>query len=208
MKEVGWEHPHQLPDGTRVIVRPVRKDDKEELRRAIRSLSEETTMRRFLRAHVEPSEAVLAQLSDVDQENHVAIAAMIASPDLKSERGAGIARFVRIVGHPEIAESAITVVDEFQHRGLGRILLLELVEIARKHGIKRFRAEVLKDNAAVNSILAQVPHVEVAQSDLSATYEIALNDRNHDHWPLYEAFRAIALSFRRVVELTTGAPKT
>ena len=67
---------------------------------------------------------------------------------------------------------------------------------------------MLKDNAAVNSILAQVPHVEVAQSDLSATYEIALNDRNHDHWPLYEAFRAIALSFRRVVELTTGAPKT
>jgi ribosomal protein S18 acetylase RimI-like enzyme len=202
MKEADWEHGHQLPDGTRVLVRPLRKDDKDELRRAIQSLSEETTMRRFFRAHLEPSEHVLAQLSDVDQVNHVTIVAMVPTPDMKEERGAGVARFVRIKGQPEVAESAITVVDEYQHRGLGRILLLELVGLAKKHGVTRFRAEVLKDNTAVNSILAQVPHVRVAESDTSATYEIALDDGERS--PLYDLFRAIARSIRRVVELTTG----
>ena len=130
----------------------------------------------------------------------VGIAAMIATPDLKEERGVGIARFVRLKDQHDVAESAITVVDEYQHRGVGRILLVELVALARKHGVTRFRAEVLRDNVAVSSILAHVPHVEVAASDLSATYEIALGD-DAVRSPLYELFRAIALSIRRVVKM-------
>ncbi len=204
MREQDWEHPHALPDGTRIIVRPLRKDDKDELRRAIESLSEETTMRRFFRSHLEPSEAVLSQLSDVDQDDHVAIVAMLPTPDLKAERGVGVARFVRMKEQRDVAESAITVIDQFQHCGVGRILLLELVALAQKHGVTRFRAEVLKDNAAVNAILAQVPHVRVAESDTSATYEIALGEGSPERSAIYELFRALARSFRRVVELTTG----
>ena len=204
MKEGDWEHPHALPDGTQLIVRPLRKDDKDELRRAIQSLSEETTMRRFFRSHLETSEEVLLHLSDVDQDNHVAVVAMLPTPDLKAERGIGVARFVRIAGQPEVAEAAITVIDEFQRRGAGRVLLLELVALARKHGITRFRAEVLEENTAVTSILAHVPHVRVAETDTSATYEIAIGDDSPERSPIYELFRAIARSLRRVVELTTG----
>ncbi len=205
MREQDWEHPHALPDGTQITVRPLRKDDRAELRRALEALSEETTMRRFFRSHLEPSEAVLSQLSDVDQENHVAIVAILPTPDLKDERGIGVARFVRIMDQPDVAESAITVIDELQHCGVGRVLLLELVALAQKHGITRFRAEVQKDNAAVNAILAQVPHVRVAESDKSATYEIEIGDGSPDRSPIYELFRALARSFRRVVGLTTGA---
>ncbi len=161
-------------------------------------------MRRFFRVHIKPSEQVLSQLSDVDQDNHVAIVAMLPSPDLKDERGIGLARFVRIKGQREVAESAITVVDDFQHRGVGRILLSELVDLARTHGVERFRAEVLKNNTAVNAILAQVAHVRVAETDVSATYEIALGNAGPDRSPLYELFRVLAHSLRRVVALTTG----
>jgi GNAT superfamily N-acetyltransferase len=204
VRERDWEHPHTLPDGTQLIVRPLRKEDRAELKRAIQSLSGETTMRRFFRAHIEPSEQVLSQLSDVDQDNHVAIVAMLPTPDLKEERGLGLARFVRIEGQPHVAEAAITVVDEYQHRGVGRVLLLELVTLAHKHGITGFRAEVLKENTAVNAILAQVPHVRVAETDTSATYEIALPGDVPANSALYELFRALARSIRRVVEITTG----
>jgi GNAT superfamily N-acetyltransferase len=203
MKEHGWERACTLPDGTRVTLRPMRPDDKAELRRAILALSEETTMRRFLRAHVEPSEAVLAHLTEVDQENHVAVVAVVASPDLKEERFAAVGRFVRMPDNPAVAESAVTVADDFQHRGLGRVMLMELVWLARRHGITRFRAEVLKDNLPVNTILSHVQSKKVAESDLSATFEVDLGE-DPDHPVIYDLFRAVARSFRRVVELTTG----
>lgn len=204
MKEQAWEHPHTLPDGTQIVVRPLSRDDRPELKRALESLSEETMMRRFFRAHLPASEEVLTQLFDVDQENHVAIVAVLPTPDLKTERGIGLARFVRIEGQRDVAESAITVVDDFQHRGVGRILLLELVAIARHHGIAAFRAEVLLGNDAVNGILAKVPHVRVAQTDETATYEIALPQDDSTRSGLYELFRAIARSLRRAVGITSG----
>jgi GNAT superfamily N-acetyltransferase len=63
------------------------------------------------------------------------------------DRGiAGVARFARDDLDPAIAEVAILVADEWQHRGLARQLLRPLAERARSAGIERFRAEVQADN--------------------------------------------------------------
>jgi GNAT superfamily N-acetyltransferase len=63
------------------------------------------------------------------------------------DRGiAGVARFARDDLDPAIAEVAILVADEWQHRGLARQLLRPLAERARSAGIERFRAEIQADN--------------------------------------------------------------
>jgi RimJ/RimL family protein N-acetyltransferase len=164
-----------LADGTRVTLRPLRHEDRADVAHALATLSEKTAMRRFFRAHVDPSEEVLTYLTDVDQVDHVAIVATTPSPDLKQEHLIGVARFVRSKDDPSRAEAAITVLDEHQRRGIGRVLLDALVAAATDAGVTRFRADVLKENDAMMSILAQVGATKVAEADGCATFDVELN---------------------------------
>ncbi len=138
----GWKVRRVLPDGTVVWLRPVGPDDKEELRREFLALSEQSRYYRFLQFGTEPTEDLLTYLTTVDQKDHVAIGATIESPDLKTERGIGIARFVRLQDAPDTAEAAVTVVDDMHRRGVGGVLLRELLEAARARGIRTLRGEV------------------------------------------------------------------
>ncbi len=151
-----WSVERVLSDGTAVTLRPLHADDKEAFREAFRALSPAARYMRFFSVVTEPSEHVLRYLTDVDQRDHVAIVATTASVDLKSERGVGVARFVRVKGEPHVAEAAVTVLDEFQGRGLGALLLVELARAALARGVHVFRGEVLATNAPMLSILRQV----------------------------------------------------
>lgn len=50
---------------------------------------------------------------------------------------------------PDVAEVAVTVLDAYQGRGLGTLLLGLLSRDAATHGIRTFRAYVLEHNAAM-----------------------------------------------------------
>ena len=52
----------------------------------------------------------------------------------------GIARYVRDRDDPQTAEIAVTVVDDWQGRGLGTELLTQLSGRARREGVLRFTA--------------------------------------------------------------------
>ena len=146
---------HSLPDGSTVRLRLIRPSDRAVLRQGIRELSPESRYARFF-ADPLPSEEMLTYLTEVDGFNHVAIVASIDSLDLKTERAAGVGRFVRLKDTPDAAEAAITVGDLDQGKGLGQILLRALVDAARERGITRFRGEVLASNARVIHILERV----------------------------------------------------
>ncbi len=61
----------------------------------------------------------------------------------------GIVRFLRFERNPARAEVAATVVDGFQGRGLGRLLLLRLTEAARERGVRAFHCELAERNLPV-----------------------------------------------------------
>jgi len=170
-----WRVTRELQDGTLVTIRPVTPDDREELRRGILELSPQSSYFRFLRTGTVPSDELLTYLTDVDQKDHVAIGAAIATPDLKSERGVGIARFVRLAS-PATAEAAVTVADDMQRRGVGRVLLRELLRAAQARQIRTIRAEVLADNEHMRSILARTGAQEVPEEsgDGTIAYDIAI----------------------------------
>jgi len=141
-----------LKDGTRVVLRMVRPSDREHLRRGFARMSPKSRYFRFFTAKESLSEEELRRLTEVDGENHVAIGAVRPGNDGDGE-GLGIARFFRLRDEPDVAEPAIAVVDDFQGRGLGTLLLHRLGAAAMERGITCFRCEVLADNQRMRSIL-------------------------------------------------------
>jgi RimJ/RimL family protein N-acetyltransferase len=200
----GFELRRALKNGQTVLIRPITAEDKAELARAFHSLSEETRRRRFHGVVTEPSEATLRYLTEVDQRNHVALVAVIESPDLKSEQGIGVARFIRTSEDPKVAEAAVTVVDAFQGQGVGRHLLTELARVARRLGVRHFRAEVLADNAPVKAIL-EVAGAKPQQTQDGATlYDVDLGS-TVSQGTLFELFRTVAASMGSAMERVAQA---
>ena len=152
-----------LPDGTRILLRPIEAGDKARLSVALARLSQETIRRRFLAAKPNFSAAELRYLTEVDGHNHLALAAFLAED---SDTIVGVARCVRLPDRPETAEFAIVVGDPLQGRGLGTLLARELAAAARAAGIRRFAATMLGDNDAVRHLMGTIAaHLELDRID-------------------------------------------
>jgi len=166
---------HTLADGTRIVVRHIRPEDAALLREAFARLSPESRYRRFFGSVSELSDEMVRYLTEVDGQSHVALVAGIESPDLKGERGLGVARFIRSADDPGAAEAAVTVIDDMQQKGIGHILLSELSEAARERGIKRFRGQVLASNEPARRILTEVGAVVRREDAETVTFEVELS---------------------------------
>ena len=75
---------------------------------------------------------------------------------------------------PQAAEIAVTIIDDWQHRGLGTELLAELSDRARQEGIRRFTALVAADNTAVAGLLQNMSAELVRYGPGTVEYEVAL----------------------------------
>src|SRR3954471_13502400 len=133
-----------LRDGTPVLIRPIRADDKRFLSQGLQNMSELSVQRRFLSPKVRFSNAELRYLTEVDGRNHVALVA--ASPTQPVRRLIGVARFVRLPEDPHTAEAAIVVADDWHGRGVGSKLAGALAARGRGRGIRRFTARIATDN--------------------------------------------------------------
>jgi GNAT superfamily N-acetyltransferase len=143
-----------LNDGTRVLFRPIRPDDKENLRRGIEAMSPESRYRRFFAPIDHLSDEQLAYLTEIDYQDHFAWIAFL--PDVEGSPGVGVARWIRDPEDPSSAEAAVTVVDQWQAKGLGSALLVLLTRSAIERGIKQFTLEVLGENEPMMTLLNTV----------------------------------------------------
>jgi RimJ/RimL family protein N-acetyltransferase len=128
----------------RFTVRPMTPDDGAALDAVFAGMSPESRRLRYLRPLHRLSPSVRAALLDVDGDRHAAFVAEHGRPDRR--RAVGIARYV--VDGDGHAEIAYEVVDAWQGRGVGTVLLDRLLEAARVHGVRTVEASVLPDNAA------------------------------------------------------------
>jgi GNAT superfamily N-acetyltransferase len=187
---------HRLADGTAVRLRLLRPADRAKLLAGFAELSEASRYSRFFTAMPELPDRMLERLLHTDDWNHLAIVAEAADVATESAAGYGVARFLRLEETPDVAEAAVVVVDRMQRRGLGKLLLSRLAAAARERGIMRFRAEVLRSNHAVVSLLdgldgADAPHFEGSV----AIYELGLPGRGEEdahHGPLFGFLRLAA----------------
>jgi GNAT superfamily N-acetyltransferase len=146
---LGPEYPHwseTLRDGTRVSIRPISKADVDRERGFIEALSPQSRRYRFLGQIGEPSPQLLAQLTDIDYVHDAAFAA-IASADAQGPF-IGVGRF-NATSDGMSCECAVAVLDEWQHRGLGTILMKHLMQVARARGISYMYSLDAADNGAM-----------------------------------------------------------
>lgn len=142
-----------LKDGSRVLIRPGLPSDRMLIAREFERLSPESRYRRFFSPMRALSESLLDYLTSMDYVDHFAWAALSAEPGPDGEpQGLGVARYVRLED-PQAAEMAVTVVDDWQGKGLGRILLDALVLEALENGITRFEGDVLVENRPMQEML-------------------------------------------------------
>jgi len=139
-----------LRDGAFVRLRLVRPGDKPRLREIMAGMSPGSRRMRFLGPRDQLTERELAYLTEVDGIDHLAILAT------RGFQGVGVARFVRVGVGGRVAEPAMAIVDRFQGRGLGRLLLGRLAAAARERGVERFEGEVLATNRSMLHLLGEL----------------------------------------------------
>jgi RimJ/RimL family protein N-acetyltransferase len=134
-----------LGEGSQIEIRVLRPEDEADMLAALGKVSAQSLQRRFFVMKRHFSDKERAFFMDIDFKNHVAIVALADEDGHKAIVGGG--RY--IVFEPGRAEMAFVVVDAWQGRGVGSILMRHLVNIASNAGLKELTAEVLPENKAM-----------------------------------------------------------
>ena len=131
-----------LRDGSVADVRPIQPGDRSLIEEGLAHMSLQSRVARFGSGIAHLSESELDYLTEIDLVDHVAWGATI------DDVPAGTGRYIRPAAGDE-AEVAVAVVDEFQRRGLGRVLFDALVSSARHNGVGRLYFSVHPTNEIV-----------------------------------------------------------
>jgi RimJ/RimL family protein N-acetyltransferase len=149
-KVADYSATERLRDGRTIEIRALRPDDREDMLAAIERSSMQSLQRRFFVPKRGFSENEVSFFMNIDFTNHVALVAQI-----DEEAGSKIVGGGRyIVVRPGQAELAFVVVDAFQGKGIGTMLMRHLLAIARDAGLKELTAEVLPENAAMLKVFS------------------------------------------------------
>jgi GNAT superfamily N-acetyltransferase len=163
-----------LRDGSHVRIRQAHRGERELLLRGFEHLSSESRYRRFLTPMPRLSEATVRQLTDIDHHDHEAVIAL----DESGTDALGIARYVRDPERPDAGEVAVTVVDDWQGRGLGTLLLNAIAARAREDGIRTFTAWMLESNAEMMDLFQHLGPVRILERDAGVVQiEVAITAR-------------------------------
>jgi len=148
-----WREDRTLEDGARIRLRLLRPDDRQRVADGFASLSPESRFMRCLRARNDLSPAELHFMTDCDGEDHLAIAVVAIDEQGVEGGNVGLARFVRCIDDPEAAEIAITVMDDWQGRGIGALLLRRLLAAMGERGYREARGVMHPDNTGMRRLV-------------------------------------------------------
>ncbi|MCP4469906.1 MAG: GNAT family N-acetyltransferase [Gammaproteobacteria bacterium] len=140
-----------LPGGQVVHLRAIRPSDRERLREEFLKLSTESVRDRFFSVKLDLTPKELTYLTEVDFDHHVALVVELETGPCRIPVAVG--RLVRKSDQPDHSEIAITVTDEMQGKGIGKVVLKRLLDCARELGIRHVDASVFADNTRMLTLI-------------------------------------------------------
>jgi len=147
-----FSEPWRLRNGTPVLIRAIRPDDRERIIVAFHKLDPQSVYTRFFSHRRELSDADLDRLDGTDFVNSVVLAVAHGEGDDEELIG-GVSYYVRRARDgARVAEIAFTIEEDYQGQGLASKLMAVATRLARAQGLARFEAEVLAGNAPMLTV--------------------------------------------------------
>ncbi|MBK6866243.1 MAG: GNAT family N-acetyltransferase [Ideonella sp.] len=165
-----FRQPWRLRDGTPVVIRAVRDDDRARIVKAFHELDPESVYTRLFSFRKELTQADLDRLAGVDFVDAVVlVVAKEGSAGSDEVLIGGVSYYARTLEDgSRSAEIAFTIEEDYQGQGLAGKLLELAAALARSQGIARFEAEVLPVNAAMLGVFRHsgLPVTESLREDV------------------------------------------
>jgi RimJ/RimL family protein N-acetyltransferase len=157
MSDVG-RYPDELAhtvtttDGVAVSIRAIRPADAERLIAFYDRLSDQTAYQRFFTVMKRLPPDWARMLANVDYVSRLALVAEVDTPG--GPELVAVARY-EPTARPDTAEVAFVVQDAWQNKGLGTVLLHDLLRAAHARGLRRFSAYVLAGNRRMLDLITR-----------------------------------------------------
>ncbi len=148
-----YERHFVLKNGIRLFIRPVLSTDGDLLVDLFNRMSARSIYLRFLRRLDALPEDLIRRFTQVDYHGEFALVAMVQKEG--EEIIVGVARYGQNP-HEDATDLAVAVCDGWQHFGLGKILLLKIIEIAGENGILRFTGMMDAQNSVIRHMLSEL----------------------------------------------------
>jgi acetyltransferase len=165
-----YENRLTLKNGGEIFVRPIRQTDEQLIVDLFKKLSDRSIAFRFLRRLDVLSQDMLHQFTHINYNDQFALAGIVAEDGRDA-----IVAVARYSYSPQdnSAELAIAVRDDWQHLGLGKLLLKQVVEIGKEHGIYRFGGMIDPRNRIIMKVLVDLGY-KVDYSLRSGVFEVEI----------------------------------
>ncbi|MBN9043186.1 MAG: GNAT family N-acetyltransferase [Rhizobiales bacterium 62-47] len=150
-----------LKNGCSIEIRALQPEDEPDMLTAVGKTSPQSLRRRFFAPKNSFSQKERSFFMKIDFSNHIALVAL-------HEEGSEhliVCGGRYIVTSPGTAELALIVIDQWQGRGIGSLLLRHLIGIAQNRGVTKLIAEVLPENAAMLTVFRKFGFRTVPGSD-------------------------------------------
>jgi acetyltransferase len=143
-------HDIALADGTRAHIRPIRPEDEPQLIEMHNRSSIDDIRLRFFAPLREMTHVFAARMTQIDYDREMALVALAPDGDMLG--------VVRLIADPDgrSGEFAVFVRSDLKGRGLGFRLMTEILDYARRHGIKTVHGDVLRENTTMLSMAAEL----------------------------------------------------
>ncbi|MBL8259041.1 MAG: GNAT family N-acetyltransferase [Candidatus Competibacteraceae bacterium] len=134
-----------LPDGSTLLIRPVKPEDEPVFVESFKQLSTEEVRMRFMHTVKELTHEEAARLTRIDYDREMALVVFRQRPDQPLE-SCGVARLMQDNSDSERAEFAIVLLRAATGIGLGSLLVRRLIRYARARGYRELFGEILREN--------------------------------------------------------------
>lgn len=148
-----YVNPWTMPDGTPVVIRPIRPEDEPLMVKFHETLSERSVYFRYfhaMRLTQRIAHERLTRICFIDYEREMALV-VLGKNETGGQDILAVGRLIKVHGTRE-GEFAVLVSDNWHHRGLGFELLKRLVDIGRQEKLTRIYGDILPDNRGMLKI--------------------------------------------------------
>ncbi len=157
-------HRVKLAGGVSAVVRPILPEDGPRLVEGLQQLSPESRRRRFLFSKGSFTAEELDYFTHCDGANHLALV-VATGPNEREDQFVAVARCIRDPADVGLAEVAIAVADDWQHHGVGEMLIQALARSAWEAGIRCWSAILFTNNIAMRKLLEVVGKKQSERSE-------------------------------------------